>query len=172
MPAEEEVSRKSEVGSPKSEAEKPPPANPHAPTELPTTYSQLPTENMEVHHHPDLHHEKKPWKEYLLEGLMIFLAVFMGFVAENVREGISEHKRATEFARSYFEDIKKDTAALNAAMHFSKRKIAVLDSALAMLHLPAGKQNDTVLYRRLSVNTNAARILFIATVPDHENSER
>jgi hypothetical protein len=35
---------------------------------------------MEVHHHPNLHHEKKPWKEYILEGLMIFFAVTMGFL--------------------------------------------------------------------------------------------
>src|SRR5919205_297932 len=40
--------------------------------------------NMEVHHHP--HVEKKNFKEYLLEGLMIFLAVTMGFFAENLRE--------------------------------------------------------------------------------------
>jgi hypothetical protein len=38
------------------------------------------TENMEVHHHPDLHHKPKPWKEYFLEFLMIFLAVTMGFL--------------------------------------------------------------------------------------------
>ena len=43
-------------------------------------------ENMEVHHHPDLHHKSKPWKEYLLEFLMIFLAVTLGFFAENFRE--------------------------------------------------------------------------------------
>ena len=30
------------------------------------------TKNMEVHHHPDLHHRKKHWKEYFLELLMIF----------------------------------------------------------------------------------------------------
>jgi nitrogen-specific signal transduction histidine kinase len=30
---------------------------------------------MEVHHHLDLHHRKKQWKEYLLEFLMLFLAV-------------------------------------------------------------------------------------------------
>jgi hypothetical protein len=34
---------------------------------------------MEVHHHP--HVEKKNFKEYLLEGLMIFIAVTMGFFA-------------------------------------------------------------------------------------------
>ena len=42
--------------------------------------------NMEVHHHPDLHHKAKPWKEYFLEFIMIFLAVTMGFFAENIRE--------------------------------------------------------------------------------------
>jgi hypothetical protein len=36
---------------------------------------------MEVHHHPNV--EKKGYKEYFLEFLMIFLAVTMGFIAEN-----------------------------------------------------------------------------------------
>jgi hypothetical protein len=48
---------------------------------------------MEVHHHPDLHHRRKKFKEYLLEFVMIFLAVTMGFIAENVREGIGDGKR-------------------------------------------------------------------------------
>ena len=48
------------------------------------------TEQMEVHHHPQLDHKHKPWKEYLLEGLMIFIAVMMGFIAENIREGDHE----------------------------------------------------------------------------------
>ena len=39
---------------------------------------------MEVHHHP--HVEKKNFKQYFLEFLMIFLAVTLGFFAENVRE--------------------------------------------------------------------------------------
>ena len=34
---------------------------------------------MEVHHHPKV--EKKNFKEYLFEGLMIFLAVMLGFFA-------------------------------------------------------------------------------------------
>ena len=50
---------------------------------------------MEVHHHPDLHHNKKKGKEYFLEFLMIFLAVCMGFIAENVREHFTEEKIAT-----------------------------------------------------------------------------
>ena len=45
---------------------------------------------MEVHHHS--HHPKK-WKEYLTEFLMLFLAVSMGFIAENVREKHTESER-------------------------------------------------------------------------------
>ena len=38
-------------------------------------------ENMEVHHHA--HHEgRKSWKSYFWEFLMLFLAVFCGFLAE------------------------------------------------------------------------------------------
>jgi hypothetical protein len=49
--------------------------------------------NMEVHHHPDLHHKAKPWKEYFLEFIMIFLAVTMGFFADNIREHIVDAKK-------------------------------------------------------------------------------
>jgi hypothetical protein len=39
---------------------------------------------MEVHHHPDLHHRRKKFKEYVLEFLMIFLAILkMAFLPEN-----------------------------------------------------------------------------------------
>jgi len=43
------------------------------------------TENMEVHKHPHHVTHKKKWTEYLLEFFMLFLAVFLGFVAENIR---------------------------------------------------------------------------------------
>jgi hypothetical protein len=129
----------------RSESEQPPSANRLAPTELQTANSKPPTEQMEVHHHPDLHHEKKPWKEYLLEGLMIFIAVVMGFIAENVRESITEHKRATEFAQSYYTDIKKDTAEIDHALRFGKHRMAAIDSILTILHQPPSPHGDTIL---------------------------
>lgn len=64
-------------------------------------------ENMEVHHHP--HVEKKNLKEYLLEGLMIFLAVTMGFFAENIREGITESKVEKEYAQELYAELKDDS---------------------------------------------------------------
>lgn len=63
---------------------------------------------MEVHHHP--HIEKKRFKEYLLEFFMLFLAVFLGFVAENIREHLADKKRGREYVISFIEDLKKDTA--------------------------------------------------------------
>jgi hypothetical protein len=68
-------------------------------------------QNMEVHHHPKV--EKKNLKEYFLEFIMIFLAVTLGFIAENIREDISEHQKAKTFATSMKEDLKADTAQLN-----------------------------------------------------------
>ena len=59
--------------------------------ELQTENRPLPIETMEVHHHPEV--EKKGFKEYLLEGLMIFLAVTMGFFAESLREHIGDNNR-------------------------------------------------------------------------------
>src|ERR1700759_4409184 len=68
---------------------------------------------MEVHHHPDLHHNPKPWKEYLLEGFMIFIAVTLGFFAESLREHIANNEKERQVIASLVRDIKKDTAKLN-----------------------------------------------------------
>ncbi len=98
---------------------------------------------MEVHHHPNV--EKKSFKGYILEGLMIFMAVTMGFIAENIREKITEHKNATILAQSLFEDMKKDTASLHLVIAFSYKKLSTSDSILAMLRRPRDQWNDTFL---------------------------
>jgi len=81
---------------------------------------------MEVHHHP--HVEKKNFKEYFLEFLMIFLAVTMGFFAEQIREDYVEHKHAKEYIFSFYEDLKTDTARLNYLINFETEKIAALNT--------------------------------------------
>lgn len=65
---------------------------------------------MEVHHHP--HVERKRFKEYFLEGLMIFLAVTLGFIAENIRENISENHKAKELAESLYQEVYTDSIQL------------------------------------------------------------
>ncbi len=96
-----------------------------------------PPTNMEVHHHPSI--EKKSFKEYLFEGLMIFLAVTMGFIAENIRESITENKRAKELAASLHNDLSRDTVALNKISAFRDRKIIIMDSLFLLLKENPGK---------------------------------
>ena len=71
---------------------------------------------MEIQHHTNV--EKKNFKEYLLEGLMIFLGVTMGFIAESLREHINDGTRANEFAVSMSTDLQEVTVSLSK---FSKR---------------------------------------------------
>jgi hypothetical protein len=88
------------------------------------------TENMEVHHHPEVHHKKKKFKEYFLEFLMIFLAVTLGFFAENIREKIVSNERELNYMRSIVGDLKRDTAELSYVFFKQKFLINEIDSAL------------------------------------------
>ena len=65
---------------------------------------------MEVHHHA--HTSRKKWTHYLWEFLMLFLAVFCGFLAENIREHKIEKHRAKVFAVSMLKDLQSDTSQL------------------------------------------------------------
>lgn len=72
---------------------------------------------MEVHHHPDLHHKKKKFKEYFLEFLMIFLAVTLGFFAESLREWLADHSKEVEYMESFVADIQNDSAELSGKLN-------------------------------------------------------
>jgi hypothetical protein len=83
---------------------------------------------MEVHHHPDLHQKKKNFKEYFLEFLMIFLAVTMGFIAENVREHFSDRTKEKKYVQSLYYDLKDDTVNLNKNISFWRNQIKNIDT--------------------------------------------
>ena len=53
---------------------------------------------------------RKKWTHYLWEFLMLFLAVFCGFLAENFREHQVEKARGKQYVRSFYNDLKTDTA--------------------------------------------------------------
>jgi len=74
---------------------------------------------MEVHHHPDLHHKPKPWKEYLLEYLMIFLAVMTGFFAESYREHLSDKSKEKEYLLALRSELQTDT------LHYNKQLTSI-----------------------------------------------
>ena len=66
---------------------------------------------MEVHHHPKV--EKKSFKEYFLEFLMLFLAVTLGFFAENIREQRNNHETEKRNMEIIVDNLKSDTAELS-----------------------------------------------------------
>jgi hypothetical protein len=54
---------------------------PNQPTNISLSTNHQTEPLMEVHHHGHVHADKK-WKEYFFQFLMLFLAVFCGFLAE------------------------------------------------------------------------------------------
>jgi hypothetical protein len=84
---------------------------------------------MEVHHHPHLPHaEKRKFKEYFLEFLMIFLAVTLGFFAESLREHINNNEKREQYVQSLVEDLESDTARMGDIIQFDEAKITGLNS--------------------------------------------
>src|SRR5579863_9590326 len=83
---------------------------------------------MEVHHHPDVHHKKKNFKEYFLEFLMIFLAVTMGFFAESIREHLVEKSKEKGYMREIVENLKYDTIRCRVNAKKNLNLIAGMDS--------------------------------------------
>lgn len=121
---------------------------------------------MEVHHHPELPHgERKNFREYLLEGLMIFLAVFMGFVAENIREHLSDSSKAKNYIRSLYGDLKKDSVQLAEVVNFGGQLSQGQDSLLNLLKLsnPNQKQKNDI-YRLF--------FKYASVLPDFNSTER
>ncbi len=101
---------------------------------------------MEVHHPHHITHKKK-WTEYLLEFFMLFLAVFLGFVAENIREHQVEKNREHEFVKSLTTDLQDDSPNLDDMIAFEHKNINLLDTLISLLNDPKlAKQNGDELY--------------------------
>ena len=105
---------------------------------------------MEVHHHPDIHHKKKRFREYLLEFLMIFLAVTLGFFAESIRENIADRERERQYMQSMTEDLKSDTSQIAAIIRVKQLRNDMIDSLVMFIGSPLYKDhlNDIYFFAR------------------------
>jgi hypothetical protein len=100
------------------------------------------TVNMEIHAH-DLH--KAPghgWKHYIFEFLMLFLAVFCGFLADNQREHMAEHKKEKEYLSSLVGDLKYDTSQFNLRVTQFEEKFPYFDSLFVFFNNPQKFNNE------------------------------
>ena len=69
---------------------------------------------MEVHHHA--HTSRKKWTHYFWEFLMLFLAVFAGFLAEYQLEHKIERDRAEKFLQSMLLDVRTNIKNLDSLL--------------------------------------------------------
>ncbi|MCC3155298.1 hypothetical protein Q3A66_19685 [Hymenobacter sp. BT770] len=100
---------------------------------------------MEVHHHAAAHHKKK-WKEYLLEFFMIFLAVTLSFMAENIREHYVEGQREREYARSLYDDLRVDTLTIRRTLREKIWAGQKIDSLQRILDANTIAENNERIY--------------------------
>jgi len=89
---------------------------------------------------------------YFFEFLMLFLAVFCGFIAENWRGKLQEHQREKDFITSIVEDLKSDTLKSNRTLTQLRRIRSGLDSALTELASPGVIKNSNKAFLLWSKN--------------------
>jgi hypothetical protein len=104
------------------------------------------TENMEVHKHPHHVTHKKKWGEYVLEFLMLFLAVFLGFIAENQREHLVEHNREKRYMENLYLDLKKDSTSIQTELRLRKSEVLWCDSLIKDLGTPDNLSHPASIY--------------------------
>lgn len=83
---------------------------------------------MEAHTHT--HTPRQKWTRYFWEFLMLFLAVFCGFLAEYQLEHKIEKNRAKQFMSSMIEDLKADTTAIATLNQHRIDRLQMYDSLI------------------------------------------
>jgi hypothetical protein len=119
------------------------------------------SKNMEVHHHAHTGHGKKTWKEYFWEFLMLFLAVFCGFLAEYQLEHKIERDRLKKFMYDMTKNLEYDRTriAINLATNYSLR--SSLDSFRNEIQQNLlGKANIKKLYYYAFTASGGGRVVF------------
>jgi hypothetical protein len=117
---------------------------------------------MEVHHHSGDHHGPKKFKDYFLEFLMIFLAVTLGFLAENFREVITAKSHVKELAGQLKEDLMNDTANLQRLIQIETIQLKRTDSLFTILTQPP-KQIDYIRLQELVRNCEHIDLFYPST---------
>jgi hypothetical protein len=139
------------------------------------------TENMEVHHHPDIHHKPKKWKEYFLEFLMIFLAVTLGFIAENLREHITDSAKEKQYIAGFIRNLKDDTANFRRVIEFDKQQVKGVDSMLKLAHVNMAIDSNRKLFYHIafryfysssSFKSNDATLMQLKSTGDYRLIEK
>ena len=99
---------------------------------------------MEVHAHT--HTPRKKWIHYFWEFLMLFLAVFCGFLAEYQLEHKIEKDREHQYMKSMVADLGADTLMLEKNVSLRQSRLMMIDSLIGMLNSADRNRNGNDIY--------------------------
>src|SRR5690606_30376410 len=107
--------------------------------------STHPKETIEVHHHPKV--EKKKVKEYLMEGSFIFIAVSLGFIADNIREHFSNKEIEKRNMELIADNLRGDIENIKENIRYNEEKVKILDTLISYKGI---KNVDSLYSQRFS----------------------
>jgi len=106
---------------------------------------------MEIHAHT--HTARKKWTHYFWEFLMLFLAVSLGFYAENLREGILHKKEVKTHMSSMIADLQSDMILFDSVVDRNNYCSEMADSLIELLHSDITNTPD-IYFAARSVTAN------------------
>lgn len=123
-----------------------------------------PTENQPSVLHPSS--PKRNLTSYFKEFLMLFLAVFCGFLAENYRDNQSEIAYAKEYAKSLIQDLENDTIMINGLIEQKLVILMSMDSISEIIHqgVPVNGVRGSFYYHSQMVSFSPTAIWNDATL--------
>jgi hypothetical protein len=86
---------------------------------------------------PNRFSPKKKWYVYFIDFIMLFVAVTLGFYAENVRDQQSEKNREISYLKNIHEDLLVDINRFEFVISSNNSRLSLLDS----LHMEINKAN-------------------------------
>lgn len=89
----------------------------------------------------------KKIRDHIFDFVLLFLAVFCGFMADNWRESMSEHQREKIFIRSIVEDVISDTIESNRTLNRLRMMNTGIDSVLVALLNPETIENSNDVFK-------------------------
>jgi hypothetical protein len=103
------------------------------------------------------------WKHYFFEFLMLFLAVFAGFLAENRREHFVEHPREKKFARRLLSDLRQDSIFFETRIKLLEKRQTAHKRFLNMMTDPVRATDSAVMRGFVSLLTGTSNDFTTAT---------
>jgi hypothetical protein len=101
---------------------------------------------MEIHQpqHPT---PKNKWSGYIIEFVMLFAAVTLGFFAENIRERIASEEKKRELLAAVIQDFKTDKSEIERHRKMVKRRLENCENFQRLLEMDESQINVIDFYR-------------------------